>query len=103
MDWIGIIIQLVLGAVGGNAGGAVVKNASLGSTGNSIVGAIGGIVLGQILQGMMGGSAPPVDPAATAEAASNVGNYIRDLIGGGVGGAVLTVIAGLIKNSMSKA
>ncbi len=103
MDWIGIIIQLVLGAVGGNAGGAVVKNASLGSTGNSIVGAIGGIVLGQILQGMMGGSAPPVDPAATAEAAGNVGNYIRDLIGGGVGGAVLTVIAGLIKNSMSKA
>src|SRR5262245_65033806 len=103
MDWIGLIIQLVLGAVGGHAGAAVVKNASLGSTGNSIVGAIGGIVLGQILQGMMGGAAPPADPAATAEAASNIGAYIRDVVGGGAGGAILTVIAGLIKNSMSKA
>lgn len=103
MDWIGIIIQLILGAVGGNVGGAVVKNSNLGTTGNSVVGAIGGVVLGQILQGMMGGAAPPVDPAATAEAASNIGTYIRDLIGGGAGGAILTVIAGLIKNSMSKA
>jgi hypothetical protein len=34
MDWLGIIIQLILGAVGGNAGGAVVKNSSLGTTGN---------------------------------------------------------------------
>ena len=48
MDIVSLIIQLVLGAVGGNAGGAVVKNASLGTTGNSIVGAIGGVVLGQI-------------------------------------------------------
>ena len=104
MDWIGIIIQLILGAVGGHAGVAVVKNSSLGSTGNTIVGAVGGIVLGQILQGMMGGAGvPPADPAATAEAARNVGAYVRDVIGGGVGGAILTVVAGLIKNSMSKA
>jgi hypothetical protein len=102
MDWIGLIIQLVLGAVGGNAGAAVVKNANLGSTGNSIVGAIGGIVLGQIIERMTGG-AVPADPAATAAAANSIGSIIQDVIGGGVGGAVLTVIAGLIKNSMSKA
>lgn len=102
MDVIGLIIQLVLGAVGGNAGAAVVKNASLGTTGNSIVGAVGGIVLGWLLNKMTGG-AVPVDAAATAEAASNIGAYIRDVIGGGVGGAILTVVVGLIKNSMAKA
>ncbi len=102
MDVIGLIIQLVLGAVGGNAGAAVVKNASLGTTGNSIVGAVGGIVAGWVLSKMTGG-AVPMDPAATAEAASNVGTYIRDVIGGGVGGAILTLVVGLIKNSMAKA
>ena len=100
MDWLGIIIQLILGAVGGNAGGAVVKNSSLGTTGNSVVGAIGGIILGQILERMTGA---PVDPAATAAAANGMGDIIQSVIGGAAGGAILQVIAGLIKNSMSKA
>ena len=51
----------------------------------------------------MTGGAVPMDPAATAEAASNVGTYIRDVIGGGVGGAIITLVVGLIKNSMAKA
>ena len=100
MDIVSLIIQLILGAVGGNAGGAVVKNASLGTTGNSIVGAIGGVVLGQILERMTGA---PVDPATAAAAANSMGSIITDVIGGGAGCAILTVIAGLIKNSMSKA
>jgi hypothetical protein len=100
MDIVSLIIQLILGAVGGNAGAAVIKNSSLGTTGNSIVGAIGGLILGQILERMTGA---PVDPAATAAAANSMGSIIQDVIGGGVGGAVLQVVAGLIKNSMSKA
>jgi hypothetical protein len=103
MDWIGLIIQLVLGAVGGNAGAAMVKNASLGSTGNSVVGAVGGIILGQILNQFTGGAPVPVDPAAAAAASTSIGSIIQNVIGGGVGGAVLTIIAGYIKNSMSKA
>jgi hypothetical protein len=101
MDWLGIIIQLILGAVGGNAGAAVVKNANLGTTGNSVVGAVGGIILGQIIAHFTG--AAPVDPAAAAATANSMGDIIQSVIGGGVGGAVLTVIAGLIKNSMNKA
>lgn len=100
MDIVSLIIQLVLGAVGGNAGGAVVKNSSLGTTGNSIVGAIGGVILGQILERMTGA---PVDPAATAAAANGMGDIITNVIGGAGGGAILQIIAGLIKNSMSKA
>ena len=45
MDFTSLIIQLVSGAVGGNIGGALHKNVSLGTTGNSIAGIIGGIVL----------------------------------------------------------
>ena len=37
------IIQLLAGAVGGNAAGAAGKSVSLGTAGNSIVGALGGL------------------------------------------------------------
>ena len=39
---VGLIIQLVSGAVGGNIAGAALKQYDLGSVGNSIVGVIGG-------------------------------------------------------------
>jgi hypothetical protein len=45
-----IIIQLIAGAIGGNAAGAAMKGKSLGGGGNSIAGAIGGVVLGQIVE-----------------------------------------------------
>ena len=38
----GLIIQLILGAVGGNIGGVLFKNISLGTLGNSIAGIVGG-------------------------------------------------------------
>ena len=85
--------------MGGNAGGAVVKNTSLGTTGNSIVGAIGGLVLGQILERMTGARGS----GHRSSGGEQHGLHYHDVIGGGAGGAILTVIAGLIKNSMSKA
>ncbi len=39
-----MIIQIIAGLVGGNAAGAGLKNLSLGTAGNSIVGAVGGLV-----------------------------------------------------------
>jgi len=57
------IISLVSGAAGGNIAGALLKNFSLGTLGNSIAG-IGG--------------------------------------GGGIGGAILLIIVGLIKNMAGK-
>jgi uncharacterized membrane protein YeaQ/YmgE (transglycosylase-associated protein family) len=97
MDIVGLIIQLIAGAVGGNIAGAALKDKSLGSTGNSIAGAIGGIVLAQIIQRVTGVS---VSPDAAAAAASNldVVSLIKSVVGGGVGGAVLTAIVGMVKN-----
>jgi uncharacterized membrane protein YeaQ/YmgE (transglycosylase-associated protein family) len=81
-----IIIQLISGAVGGNAAGAVLKNLSMGLVGNSIAGAVGGGVLGQVL----GAVAPML-----------AGGMGGQALGGGIGGLVLTAIAGFIKNKMA--
>ncbi len=81
-----LIIQLITGAVGGNIGGALLKNLSLGTVGNSIAGILGGGLGGQIL-GMLGAGG---------------GGMVGNVAGGGVGGIVLMAVVGLIKNAMAK-
>jgi hypothetical protein len=94
---INLIIQLVAGAIGGNAAGATMKNFDLGALGNSIAGALGGAGGGTLLtallpmlQGAAGGN---VDIAALAGQA----------VGGGIAGAIVTAIVGAIKNGMAGA
>lgn len=101
---IGFIIQIVAGAIGGNAVGAGAKNYSLGTAGNSVVGAIGGLILGQILAAMGIGEPGMVtaEGAAPTGGGMDVGALIAQIVGGGAGGAVLTLIGGLIKNAMGK-
>lgn len=95
-----LIIQVVAGLIGGNAAGAALKEKSLGTTGNSIAGGVGGLILGQILQAVMGGGTPDV---AAATAGMDVGKIVTDLVGGGAGGAILTAIVGMLKNQASGA
>ncbi len=101
---IGLIIEIIAGAIGGNAAGAAVKNYSLGPAGNSIAGGIGGLVLGQILAALgLGEPSMATEGAATAPGAGlDIGALIGQLVGGGAGGAVLTIIVGLVKNMMQK-
>jgi len=94
-----LIIQLVAGLIGGNAAGSALKEKSLGTTGNSIAGGIGGIVLGQILQAIMGGG---VGDAGAAMSGMDLGKIVTDIVGGGAGGAILTAIVGMIKNQGSR-
>jgi hypothetical protein len=96
---VGFIIEIVAGAIGGNAAGAGVKKYSLGTAGNSIAGAIGGLILGQVLSAM-GIGEPGMAAAEGAPAAGgmDVGALISQLVGGGAGGAILTMIVGAIKN-----
>ena len=54
MNLTALIIQLIAGALGGNAAGAASKDLSLGPLGNSIAGALGGGVGGQILNAILG-------------------------------------------------
>ena len=46
---INLIIQIIAGIIGGNAAGAGMKNANLGTGGNTVAGAIGGIGGGWLL------------------------------------------------------
>ena len=50
-----LVIQLVAGAVGGNAAGAILKQFNLGPLGNSIAGIIGGGLGGQLLNMILAG------------------------------------------------
>ena len=89
---INIIIQLIAGAVGGNAAGAGLKNYDLGTLGNTIAGALGGVGGGQILTAllpMLAGAADNVD----------IGAIVGQAVGGGVAGAIVTFVVGLIKNA----
>jgi hypothetical protein len=101
---VGIIIQIIAGAIGGNAAGAAAKKYSLGTAGNSIAGAVGGVILAQVLAAM--GIGEPgmatAEGAAPAAGGMDLGALIGQLVGGGAGGAVLTLIAGMVKNMMQK-
>ena len=50
---INLIIQIVVGAIGGNASGAALKDLNLGTRGNTITGAIGGVAGGQLLSALI--------------------------------------------------
>ncbi|NLV18014.1 MAG: hypothetical protein GXY51_00825 [Bacteroidetes bacterium] len=88
-----IIIQLVSGALGGNAAGALMKKLSLGTVLNSIVGIIGGGLGGQLL-GALG--------VGTTTGGVGIASVIGSILGGGVGGGILMAIIGLIKKAFAK-
>ena len=93
---VNLIIQLIAGIAGGHGAGNALKDYNLGPLGNTIAGAIGGVGGGQLLQVLM--------PALAGAAGGNldVGSIVGQLVGGGAGGAILTVVAGLVKNMMAK-
>src|SRR5216683_7291617 len=97
-----LIIRLISGVIGGNAAGAGLKQFSLGPIGNSIAGLLGGVGGGQLL-GML---VPALGAAATSGSAAtgggmDIGSIVGQLAGGGISGAVVTLIVGFIKQKMS--
>ena len=88
-----LIIQLISGALGGNAAGALMKKLSLGTVLNSILGIVGGGLGGQLLN-LLG--------VGTAGGGMDLGGIITSIAGGGVGGGILLAIVGLIKKALSK-
>jgi uncharacterized membrane protein YeaQ/YmgE (transglycosylase-associated protein family) len=76
-----LLISLASGAVGGNIAGALMKDKSLGTLWNSVVGILGGGLGGTAL-GMLG-----------IDAAGIIGNIAAS----GVGGAILLFVVSLFK------
>ena len=94
-EYLPLIIQLVSGALGGNVAGKLLKNMSLGTLGNSIVGILGGGLGGQLI-GMLGLS------AGADAGAMDMAGILSSVAGGGGGGGVLMAIIGAIKKAMAK-
>ena len=92
---INLIIQLISGAVGGNIAGSVMKDYNLGPLGNSIAGIIGGGIGGQILSHF----SPAMAQAATT---LDWGAIVGQVASGGIGGAILMVVVGMLKGMMAK-
>ena len=92
---LGLIIQLISGAVGGNVAGSLMKDADLGPVLNSIVGILGGGLGGQLLA-MLGVG------GAEAAGSMDIASIVTQVAGGGIGGGVLLAIVGMIKNAMAK-
>ncbi len=92
MDILPLLIQLVSGAIGGNAAGSALKNLSLGTLGNSLVGILGGGLGGTILQSLLG--------MGGESAGMDIGRIVSNIAGGGVGGGVLLAIIGVIKKML---
>lgn len=99
MDIVALIVQLISGAVGGNAAGAALKKYSLGPIWNSIVGILGGGIGGQILGAVLGGAGME---GAAAGGGLDIGSIVSNVAGGGVGGAILMIIVGIIRKAMAK-
>ncbi|MFN0217896.1 MAG: hypothetical protein ACKVP4_03665 [Hyphomicrobium sp.] len=94
MDIVTLIIQLLSGAAGGNIAGAILKNISLGTLGNSLAGIIGGGLGGQILQSIFNlpGVGDALDPMA----------ILTQVLSGGVGGGATLAIVGLLRSLIAK-
>jgi hypothetical protein len=91
MDLTALIIQLISGAIGGNAAGAAVKESSLGPLGNTIVGALGGGIGGHILSTILGLG------GAAATSGLDIGTIIQGFLTGGVSGGVTALVIGFLK------
>jgi uncharacterized membrane protein YeaQ/YmgE (transglycosylase-associated protein family) len=93
MDMASLIINLISGAVGGNAAGAAMPDKSLGTVGNSLAGLLGGGVGGAILQTLM----------APRGSSGDLGSIIGNIAGGGIFGGMLMIIGSYLKDTFAKA
>lgn len=91
MDISSLLIQLVSGALGGNAAGAYTKDTGLGTLGNTIAGALGGGVGGQILTSLLGLG------GTAATSGLDIGSIVSAFATGGVSGGLTALLIGYLK------
>jgi hypothetical protein len=89
---INLILQIFSGALGGHLA-EVVRSNNLSKLEKTLIGAVGGVIGGQALGMLIPLLANAAEPS-TSEA-------IGQVITGGVAGAVLTAILGVIRNKSS--
>lgn len=96
MDLISLLLPFFSGAAGGNLVGGVLKNFNLGSLGNSLAGLVGGGVGSLILGNLLG------MPMPTAGADPDGAALLGQILGGGAGGGVLTIIVAILQKMLAR-
>ena len=96
MDRINLIVSLISGAVGGNMAREGLKDQGLGTTGNCLAGILGGGIGYAILRSL--GAATGSGSSDVLDAASLIGIIVSCSIGG----ALATVVIGIIKDRMAR-
>jgi uncharacterized membrane protein YeaQ/YmgE (transglycosylase-associated protein family) len=102
MNVMGIVTDLIAGGVGGNIAGALLKKFDLGPIGNTVAGIVGGVGGGQLLSMLMSGGAAAAVTSAASSGGMDMSSIIGNVAGGGVGGAIVMAIVGLVKAQISK-
>ncbi len=88
---VNLIIQVIAGAFGGIVAGAVMKDYSLGTMGNTLAGAVGGGVGGFILLRLL----PSLQNAASA---LDWGAFLGLVAGSTLAGAILTLVSAMVRD-----
>jgi len=97
MDIAGLLVSVIAGAAGGNGAGALMKDKSLGTLWNSVAGVAGGAGVSALLPAIL-----PAIGTIMQGGSLDIGAILSQLVGGGVGGAIVMVVVALIKNAISK-
>lgn len=92
MDPLLVILQLLSGVACGNIAGSGLHKLSLGAIGNSLVGLAGGAFGGQAIQGLCGDGLD----------LSCMQIFLSNVLGGGLGGAIMMVLVGLLSASLRR-
>lgn len=93
------IASLIAGAVGGNIAGMAVNRINQGTLINSVAGIVGGGLGGQILSLLGAGTLGAV---ASAGGAFDPTVLAGQMASGGVGGAVVLAVVGVIRNALGR-
>lgn len=97
MDIAGLLVSVIAGAAGGNAAGALMKDKSLGTLWNSVAGVAGGAGVSALLPVLL-----PAIGTIMQGGSLDIDAILSQLVGGGVGGAIVMAVVALIKNAISK-
>ena len=89
-----LIGEAIAGAIGGWLTGGMLKNLSLGSTANTIVGLLGGIVVGYWLHAMFPG-------LAGSDGNVSLAGLVGQIVGALASGGILVAICALVKDMFS--
>ena len=93
--FLNLVIQIMAGAVGGNAAPTLLRDFNLGPLGNSLTGMVGGALGGQILNEILTDGVGTISSSAALE----MGSLLTQIMGGAIGGGIFMVIVALIRQA----